>query len=377
MNQEKKEREIELYLILSLLVAAVMAILFWVLRESRIEPEMMRVDILSCEIDDGQIAKGDSVPNKTDKYHSAQRAKLAKQNPQGPNMREALRVNVGCILGGLCLSDRNSLATDPLPADSNRREELTVVLDQRQGSEREAAHPNGMLEYILDIHYPEHVELKSHHKRRNRFSASFPVSAIPNHRISTTCRERDTARLFLTSKFYRLSDELEPTADDHAARAVIYQGQTLIDGPMVKLRQQDAIKVEDTKIPKDSFVFGLVRMQDERLEIKVETIRFPNQFLSVVDIDGLSGTPISGATTYDATQQSVDRTVEAIRLAVLDVFWAGQVARAGVKAAQHVTGKAMRPTKVDVKVGYLILFRDDEKQQKEMIWSRSDRLGVL
>lgn len=323
MNQEKKEREIELYLILSLLVAAVMAILFWVLRESRIEPEMMRVDILSCEIDDGQIAKGDSVPNKTDKYHSAQRAKLAKQNPQGPNMREALRVNVGCILGGLCLSDRNSLATDPLPADSNRREELTVVLDQRQGSEREAAHPNGMLEYILDIHYPEHVELKSHHKRRNRFSASFPVSAIPTP------------------------------------------------------QQQEAIKVEDTKIPKDSFVFGLVRMQDERLEIKVETIRFANQFLSVVDIDGLSGTPISGATTYDATQQSVDRTVEAIRLAVLDVFWAGQVARAGVKAAQHVTGKAMRPTKVDVKVGYLILFRDDEKQQKEMIWSRSDRLGVL
>ena len=131
----------------------------------------------------------------------------------------------------------------------------------------------------------------------------------------------------------------------------------------------------ELEIPKDSFVFGVAQLQNERLEIQIQHIRFQDHILPVAlkvfDLDGLSGIHIPGAITRDAAQQSADRTVQMMRLSSLDASLVGQAASAGMEAAKNLIGKKVRLTKVNVQAGYQVLLRD-EKEMADLA-SRSDR----
>ncbi len=61
------------------------------------------------------------------------------------------------------------------------------------------------------------------------------------------------------------------------------------------------IFINGVTIPKDNFVFGIVSLNDERLEVEINTIRNNNSIfpvsLEVYDMDGLPGIYIPGAIT--------------------------------------------------------------------------------
>ena len=124
------------------------------------------------------------------------------------------------------------------------------------------------------------------------------------------------------------------------------------------------------EIPKDSFVFGLAQLQDERLEIEINTIRLKTNIvpvsLTVFDMDGLSGIHIPGAITREASQHSADQTIQMMRLSSMDASLAGQAASAGVEAAKNLMGRKVRLTKVKVKAGYQVLLRDEKDQQERL-----------
>ena len=76
-------------------------------------------------------------------------------------------------------------------------------------------------------------------------------------------------------------------------QAVVHEDQTLVTGAVIKLRLLDGIYVNGKMIPKGSFVYGTCALNNERLEVKITSIRYLNNILpvalAVYDLDGMEG----------------------------------------------------------------------------------------
>ena len=254
-----------------------------------------------------------------------------------------------------------------------RLETMMASFAQPQQEDLEGQQMNEMLDKILDIQHPQRVDERLAQLRQQKFSASYPVTAVQQEVPIVQLGGSPSSRA--TGGFYGLDDDPGDDEEGNAIRAVIHSDQTVVNGAVVKLRLIESIRVGELEIPKDSFVFGVAQLQDERLEIQIQHIRFQDHILPVAlkvfDLDGLSGIHIPGAITRDAAQQSADRTVQMMRLSSLDASLVGQAASAGMEAAKNLIGKKVRLTKVNVQAGYQVLLRDE----KEMagLASRSDR----
>lgn len=252
-------------------------------------------------------------------------------------------------------------------AELERLEELMGTFSRPQHADPETAELNAMLEKILDIQHPERINRKLNKQRGDRFSASYPVQAIQEG-LNVTHQTEHRAATSPPTGFYGLKEEPSFGDAGNTIRAVIHEDQTLVNGSVVKLRLEETVRVGQVEIPKDSFIFGLAQLQDERLEIEIETIRSGSSIvpvsLKVFDLDGLSGIHIPGAITRKSTQQSADRSLQMMRLSSIDASLAGQAASAGVEAAKDLMGKKIRLTKVKVKAGYHVLLRDEKERQE-------------
>ncbi len=110
--------------------------------------------------------------------------------------------------------------------------------------------------------------------------------------------------------------------NNNAIEAVVHANQVLVNGAVIKFRLSTDIYINGTLIPKDNFVFGTASMNDERLEIEINSIRnnkslFPVK-LEVYDMDGLPGIYIPGAITRDVAKQSADNGLQLMELTSMD-----------------------------------------------------------
>lgn len=257
---------------------------------------------------------------------------------------------------------KSSNSTTVNSSDVDRLEQMMNMVNQPKGEDPELKQLNGILDKILEVQYPEHVQEKLNQTSETPRGQVFAVSSKKDNSITYL----DTHHLTngAVNGFYSLIGMTAIEDSQNAIQAVIHETQTIVDGSTVKLRLSNDVFINGVHIPKDNFLYGLASLRGERLSIKINSVRYKNSLfpvkLSVYDLDGLNGIYIPGAITRDVTKQSADRSLQTIGLTSLDRSWQAQAAGAGIEAAKTLVSRKVKLVKVTVKAGYQVLLRDEK-----------------
>lgn len=258
--------------------------------------------------------------------------------------------------------------------DMEHLEQMMQEMSQPEVEDPELNQLNSMLEKILDIQHPDRIQEKlrqlSEKRRRQVYAVSMnnstdPVSLIDQGSITNKGVNYALPLFKQANSFYSFDDLMSSSESPNAIEAVIHESQTLTSGSTVKLRLINDVYINGVLIPKDSFLFGIASLNGERLNIKINSIRYENSLfpvaLSVYDMDGLNGIYIPGAITRDVAKQSTDRALQSVGLTTLDPSLGAQAASAGIEAAQNLLSKKVKLVKVTVKAGYQVLLFDEKQ----------------
>ena len=260
-------------------------------------------------------------------------------------------------------------------SDIDRLEKMMHSMSKSEGEDPELKQLNGMLEKILDIQHPDRVQEKIRQTSETQRGQVFAVSTTGKETPISLLDNTSDNRLGINSSsinqpqqngFYSL-DESGLTGDSqNAIQAVIHETQTLVAGSTVKLRLINDVYINGILIPKDNFLFGEAKLNGERLDIEIGSIRYQNSLfpvqLSVYDMDGMNGIYIPGAISRDVAKQSTDRSIQDIGLTTMDPSLGVQAASAGIEAARDLISKKVKLVKVTVKAGYQVLLRDEKQK---------------
>lgn len=250
-------------------------------------------------------------------------------------------------------------------SDIDRLEQMMQGMNQK-GDDPEMQQLSGMLEKILDIQHPERVKDRIKEKSLQQKQAVFTVSKNSGKDnislLDTTKREKITG-----TGFYGIDDNVTEEENNNAIEAVVHTNQVLVNGAVIKLRLSTDVYINGTLIPKDNFVFGIASLNNERLEIEINSIRnnkslFPVK-MEVYDMDGLPGIYIPGAITRDVAKQSADNSLQLMEITSMDPSLKAQAAATGITAAKNLLSKKIKQIKVTVKAGYKVLLKDKNIQQ--------------
>lgn len=257
--------------------------------------------------------------------------------------------------------------------DVKSLEKMMSAMNQPQAPDPELKQLGGMLENILDIQHPARVEQKLKQSSINQKGKVFTVNKRVNEDNITSLQasiQNDRSVLSNSLKqnsFYSLEEDLISDEMQNSVEAVIHETQTIVDGATIKLRLNSDVFIEGVSIPKNSFLFGIASLKGERLNVKINNIKYKNSLfpveLSVYDMDGIVGIYIPGAINRDVAKASADRSIQTLGVASLDDSWGAQAAGMGIEAAKSLLSKKVKLIKVVVKAGYQVLLYD-EKQKK-------------
>ncbi|HET7117755.1 MAG TPA: conjugative transposon protein TraM [Hanamia sp.] len=253
-------------------------------------------------------------------------------------------------------------------SDVDRLEQMMNTMNQPSSDDPEMNQLNGMLDKILDVQHPERVQEKLKKTSESNRGKVYAVTSQPDNNYITRL---DTSEIVTntTNGFYSLNDAKAEGDVQNAVRAVIHQSQTVVDGSTVELRLIDDVFINGVQIPKGNLIYGIASLNGERLNLKINSIRYQNSLfpvaLSVYDMDGLNGIHIPGAITRDVVKQSADRSMQTIGLTSLDPTWQAQATGAGIEAAKSLFSKKVKLIKVTLKADYQVLLRDDKQMQNQ------------
>ncbi|HUH19370.1 conjugative transposon protein TraM [Albibacterium sp.] len=220
--------------------------------------------------------------------------------------------------------------------DVDRLEKLMLSFQVDGGEDKEMEQLNAVLDKIIKIQYPDFEKASVQEKGINTEGGVFAVH--------------------------------DPNVDDvesyrsNAIQATIHEDQDIVSGSVIKLRLLDSIQVNEALIPKNSFIYGVAAIDDERLKIEIASLRYQNSIfpvsLSAYDLDGLAGLYIPGAIARDASKEGINDAIQSIRMMSLDPSLSAQVADAGIHATKGLFRKKVKQVRVKVKAGYQLLLRD-------------------
>ena len=258
-----------------------------------------------------------------------------------------------------------------LSPDMARLEQMMAGIELEEPSteeDPEMTELNGMLDKIMQIQNPALAEEKLKEQSLANGKQVFPVIAAGENVNYTllTSAQPDSASLenstTSTTGFYSLDDQQTVEASQNAIEAVIDQNQTLVTGATIKLRLATDVFIAGNRVSAGSFLYGKVNLNQERLRVKIESIRSNNSLLpidlSVYDMDGIEGIYIPGALSRDVGKQSSDRAIQSVNIPIIDPSIGAQAASAGIEAAKTFLGRKTKLIQVSVKAGYRVLLKD-------------------
>lgn len=244
------------------------------------------------------------------------------------------------------------------PARSNaevkRLQLMMEAMQSDRGEDPEMKQLSRMLQQIGDIQNPGKAQSEKAGRSLKSRNRVYAVTADEDK------NDEDGVSSF---RYAANKGDQQAGAEGNTIQAVIHENQTLTSGAVVKLRLVDGIEVGGRKIPKGSFVYGTCALSNERLTIKISTIRYLRSImpvtLSVYDLDGLEGIYVPGSIGRDAAKSGMNNAVSSMRLMTLDQSVGAQAAGAGIEAAKGLFGKKVKQIKVKVKAGYEVLLKDN------------------
>lgn len=252
--------------------------------------------------------------------------------------------------------------------DMKSLEQMMSAMNAPAEPDPELQQLGGMLENILDIQHPERVQEKLRQSSKNQKGKVFSVSKNMEEQHITSLQvpnviASDDSKL---NSFYSLDENILNDEQGNALEAVVHETQTIVNGSIVKLRLKNDIFINGVLVPRNNFVFGTAALKGERLEVKINSIKYKNFIfpveLSVYDMDGIDGIYIPGAINRDVAKASADRSLQSLGIASLDDSWGAQAAGMGVEAAKTLLSKKVKLIKVMVKAGYEVLLYDEKEK---------------
>lgn len=262
---------------------------------------------------------------------------------------------------------RNNL--DDASRDMKSLEQLmNAMTAPQQEEDPELKQLGGMLENILDIQHPQRVQEKLKESSKKQKGKTYSVDRKKTEDNLTSLEGKDNSRdsLIKQNAFYPVEQETPSEVNQNALEAVIHETQTIISGSVIKLRLTSDVVINTVSIPRNSFLYGTASLKGERLEVRIDNIKYHNSILpvelAVYDMDGISGIYIPGTINRESAKASADRSIQTLGLATLDDSWGAQAAGMGVEAAKSLLSKKVKLIKVVVKAGYRVLLYDEKQK---------------
>ncbi len=319
-------------------------------------------------------SKNSEMPN--DEPQTMQ-ANTSHQSTRSDPDEKKVYAKLNALQSALNQSDQTAVAEEYRPkhtkqqtgveGDLDRLEQMMQSVNSSSQEDPQMKQAGNLLESILDLQHPERVQQRlkktSKQNRGNVYAVSASQASDPIGQVAGTA-----PLLQLGSGFFGLDNPFEQSAVmNPAIKAVVHETQTLVSGSIMKLRLLDAVYINGIYIPKDQFVFGVVNLSGERLNITIGSLRngnllFPVE-LNVFDMDGLEGIYIPGAISRDVAKQGGERSIQGLGMTTLDPSLGAQAANAGIEITKNLLSKKVKLIKVQVKAGYQVMLVD-YKQNK-------------
>ena len=153
-------------------------------------------------------------------------------------------------------------------------------------------------------------------------------------------------------------------ADIPTVRACVAQTQIIRAGSTVQLRLLEAVRIDDTVIPRNTPLYGLATISGMRLQVIVSSVEYGGRIFAVeavaYDLDGQPGLNVPNSRERTALKEALASVGQTAGTSVNVTRSAGQqvlseLARGGLQASsQYVAGK-LREVKITLKANHQLL----------------------
>jgi conjugative transposon TraM protein len=140
-------------------------------------------------------------------------------------------------------------------------------------------------------------------------------------------------------------------------KAEIYETTTVFDGNRVKLRLLEDTRIDEKEVPKNTFIYGICKVKNERLHIEISQMPVGEDFLPVKlaihDLDGLPGLYVPDNVARKVTKEVGGSTNTSSLFGMTD----NPLTYAGIRAADRTTQtllKRVRLKKVTIRKNTIV-----------------------
>jgi len=149
-----------------------------------------------------------------------------------------------------------------------------------------------------------------------------------------------------------------------AIQAEIYETTTVLSGNRVKIRLLEDTRLNGRPIPRNTFVYGICRTDNERLQIEVQQVQVSGHFIpvkiTVCDLDGLPGLYVPD----NASRKITKEVGSGANTSSMVGFTGNPLAYAGVQAADRAARSVLqviKQKKVTIKKNTLVYLINKNK----------------
>jgi conjugative transposon TraM protein len=281
-------------------------------------------------------------------------ALLQKEIDQQPSQKTANQTKTD-------MTDQTGFANEV-----NRLEDMMQEANKTDSEDQEVRQLNGTLDKILDIQHPQRVKDRLKEQSLQQKVLAFTVSTQPVEE-SISLLDSVKRKTATTEMFYGIEKNITTEENINSIEAFVDANQVLVNGAILKLRLNTDIYINGNLLRKGNAINGVASLNDERLEIEINSIRKGNSIfpvkLDVYDLDGLRGIYIPGAITRDVARQSADNGLQLMELTSLDPSIKAQATAAGISTAKNLVSRKIKQVKVMVKSGYKVLLKNKNIEQ--------------
>lgn len=242
--------------------------------------------------------------------------------------------------------------------DMDRLENMFHLMKSGEGDNADIKQLDTVLEKILDLQYPERVKAKEQAKSKEQQTSNVVVQKQGKGNDIAVLAAVQTAA---GKGFYTVGDNIASVATHYAIEAVVAETQTIVAGAVVKLRLLNDIAVNGNFLPANTLIYGIGKLNGERLEIAITSIAYNSSLynvnMEVYDLDGLPGIYIPGTISRTVAKRSANTSVQSMSFTTLDPTIEAQAATAGINAAKELFSKKVKLVRVTLKAGYKVLLK--------------------
>ena len=158
-------------------------------------------------------------------------------------------------------------------------------------------------------------------------------------------------------------------ADIPSVKVCVAQTQVIRAGSTVQLRLLEAVRIDDTVIPRNTPLYGLATISGMRLQVTVSSVEYGGRIFAVeavaYDMDGQPGLNVPNSRERTALKEALASVGQTAGTSVNVTRSAGQqvlseLARGGLQASsQYVAGK-LREVKITLKANHQLLLISKE-----------------